>query len=306
MTELHHNCCADEATDTRQHMHYHSHQAEQCSCSTHDAATGTSVPAQEHQFEDKDIATVPGHWLLARLGRRVLRPGGLALTQAMLNRAHLDNADVCEFAPGIGRTAEEIIAHKPHSYVGIDRNADVVDIVNTIVRDYGEVHLANAQDTQLPAESVDVVVGEAILSMQSDEDKLAIMKEAFRVLRPGGHYALHELGLEPDSLDETIKNDIRTDVSRAIKVNARPATKHEWLALLEQAGFQFEWSEAAPMLLMEPERVIADEGKERARIIMHNMATIPGAKERVMEMKQTFGKYREYLRGIAFVVRKPL
>ncbi len=274
--------------------------------SAQDSSNSATIAAQDHQFEDKDIATVPGHWLLARLGRRVLRPGGLALTQAMLNQAHLDNADVCEFAPGIGRTAEEIIAHKPHSYVGIDRNADVVDIVNNIVRDYGEVRLANAQDTHLPAESVDVVVGEAILSMQSDEDKLAIMNEAFRVLRPGGHYALHELGLEPDSLDETIKNDIRTDVSRAIKVNARPATKHEWLALLEQAGFQFEWSEAAPMLLMEPERVMADEGKERARVIMHNMATIPGAKERVMEMKQTFGKYREYLRGIAFVVRKPL
>lgn len=143
--------------------------------SAQDSSNSATIAAQDHQFEDKDIATVPGHWLLARLGRRVLRPGGLALTQAMLNQAHLDNADVCEFAPGIGRTAEEIIAHKPHSYVGIDRNADVVDIVNNIVRDYGEVRLANAQDTHLPAESVDVVVGEAILSMQSDEDKLSLI-----------------------------------------------------------------------------------------------------------------------------------
>jgi hypothetical protein len=27
---------------------------------------------------------MPGHWLLARLGKRVLRPGGLELTRSML------------------------------------------------------------------------------------------------------------------------------------------------------------------------------------------------------------------------------
>ena len=29
---------------------------------------------------------MPGHWLLARLGKRVLRPGGLELTQRLLER----------------------------------------------------------------------------------------------------------------------------------------------------------------------------------------------------------------------------
>jgi hypothetical protein len=27
-----------------------------------------------------DVSRIPGHWLLARLGKRVLRPGGLELT----------------------------------------------------------------------------------------------------------------------------------------------------------------------------------------------------------------------------------
>ena len=47
---------------------------------------------------------MPGHWLLAKLGKRVLRPGGLALTRAMLDRLNIQTQDsVIEFAPGLGR-----------------------------------------------------------------------------------------------------------------------------------------------------------------------------------------------------------
>ena len=34
---------------------------------------------------DLEAARMPGHWLLARLGKRVLRPGGMELTRWMLN-----------------------------------------------------------------------------------------------------------------------------------------------------------------------------------------------------------------------------
>ena len=36
-------------------------------------------------YADRPVATAPGHWVLARAGKRVLRPGGAALTAAMLN-----------------------------------------------------------------------------------------------------------------------------------------------------------------------------------------------------------------------------
>ena len=35
-------------------------------------------------YADRPVATAPGHWVLARAGKRVLRPGGAALTAAML------------------------------------------------------------------------------------------------------------------------------------------------------------------------------------------------------------------------------
>jgi hypothetical protein len=49
---------------------------------------------------------MPGHWVLARLGKRVLRPGGMELTRRMLKLLAIRSADeVIEFAPGMGTTA---------------------------------------------------------------------------------------------------------------------------------------------------------------------------------------------------------
>jgi hypothetical protein len=59
--------------------------------------------------------SVQGHWLLARLGKRVLRPGGVELTRTLLSRAEVADADVLELAPGLGRTATEILAMGPRA-----------------------------------------------------------------------------------------------------------------------------------------------------------------------------------------------
>ena len=45
-------------------------------------------------------AVVQGHWLLARLGKRVLRPGGAELTHKLLALADVPAGDVVELAPG--------------------------------------------------------------------------------------------------------------------------------------------------------------------------------------------------------------
>ena len=61
----------------------------------------------------RDAAHLPGHWLLARLGKWVLRPGGRELTERMLTDADLTGADVLELAPGLGKIARSILACKP-------------------------------------------------------------------------------------------------------------------------------------------------------------------------------------------------
>jgi len=78
--------------------------------------------------ENVSTSQVPGHWLLARFGKRVLRPGGVRLTRWMLGEIDIvgDDDDVVEFAPGVGATAELILNADPKSYTGIEPNALVV------------------------------------------------------------------------------------------------------------------------------------------------------------------------------------
>ena len=65
-----------------------------------------------------------GHWLLAKMGKRVLRPGGIELTRRVIKAAKPSAKDrIVEFGPGVGRTAEILLAAQPKEYVGVDPNA---------------------------------------------------------------------------------------------------------------------------------------------------------------------------------------
>lgn len=176
----------------------------------------SSVPQSARRVDD-----VQGHWLLARLGKRVLRPGGLELT------------------------------------------------------------------------------------MQTERGKRAIIEEAVRLLRPGGRYAIHELGLCPDDLDAAVGEEIRKDLARTIKVNARPLTASEWRRLLGEAGLEVEWSGTAPMALLQVRRNLADEGLGRVLRIAWNLLRDAGARRRVLAMRRTFVRHADRLTGIALIARKP-
>lgn len=267
-----------------------------------------AIPSGEQlPYAQRPTQDVPGHWLLARLGKRVLRPGGAGLTRELLQQADLTGSDVVELAPGLGRTAREIVAAAPSSYVGVDQDPDAARIVERVVApSAGRCVTAEASQTGLGDRSADVVVGEAMLTMQSDRGKKAIVGEAVRLLRPGGRYAIHELGLVPDGIDPVIATDLRKDLARAIKVNARPLTASEWRALLTDAGLVVDWVQTAPMALLQMRRNIADEGVRGTARIVRNVLRDGDARRRVLAMRGTFRKYRSSLVGIAVVAHRPL
>ena len=254
---------------------------------------------------DRDDASVQGHWLLARLGKRVLRPGGLELTERLLGHAELTDADVVELAPGLGRTAAEIIARRPRSYQGIDRDPQAVRAVQPIVGAFGQVHTADAAETGLSDASADVVIGEAMLTMQGERAKTAIVAEAVRLLRPGGRYAIHELALTPADIPEQVKTAVREGLARSIRVNARPLTLDEWRDLLTSHGLVIERVETAPMALLQPRRLIADEGIGGALRFARNLLGNRDARSRVLAMRKTFRTHRKNLTAIAIIAHKP-
>jgi len=250
---------------------------------------------------------MPGHWLLAKMGKRVLRPGGLELTRVMLNRLAIAPGDeVVEFAPGLGVTARLTLSRQPSSYTAIERDETAAAEVRRYLNgSKQQCRVGSAEQTGLPDQSATVVYGEAMLTMQGTEQKRRIIAEAFRLLKPGGRYGIHELILTPDDLPAGVQEEVSRDMSQNIHVGARPLTASEWRQLLAAAGFEIQSQARAPMHLLEPGRMIRDEGFFRALRFVVNVLGTPEARRRVFSMRNMFRKQRRHLAAITFVAAKP-
>lgn len=253
-----------------------------------------------------DFDKAPGHWVLAKLGKRVLRPGGLELTHAMLDGLAIGSADdVVEFAPGLGSTAAITLERSPRTYVAVERDdAAAARLQRRLRGEHRRCVLGTAFATTLPSECASVVYGEAMLSMHTAKQKASIVREAARLLPVGGRYGIHELALYPDELDEASKDRITRDLSAALRVGARPLTRSEWCSLLEQEGFTVEHTAEAPMQLLEPVRLLADEGLFGVLRIGANLARNGAARTRVLGMRRAFRTHASSLSAIALVARK--
>ena len=266
-----------------------------------------SASAPHGTRQAPEATRMQGHWLLATLGKRVLRPGGIELTRRMLQAAAPQAGQrVVELGPGVGRTAEMLLASHPSSYRGVDPNPEGREQVAKVLQGHpgAEYVVADASCTGLPDASADLVVGEAMLTMQSETHKREIIAEAARVLAPGGRYAIHELALRGDLTPDEIEAT-RKQISRTIKVGARPLPLEGWAALLTEAGLVVEWSGTAPMHLLEPRRLLQDEGPIGVARFLLRMARTPGARDRVRAMRQMFRLQGEMLSAVALVARKP-
>lgn len=257
-------------------------------------------------MSNKKIDTKQGHWILAKMGKKVLRPGGKELTMELINNLAISETDdVVEFAPGLGFTASITLQKKPKSYTGIDLNEEAASILRkTIHGKNRKIIVGNAADSTLETEKYDKVYGEAMLTMQADHRKSKIIQEACRVLKKGGLYGIHELGLEPNSIAEETKLQIQRELAQVIKVNARPLTVKEWSVLLEKEGFSIEKIATNPMHLLEPKRMVDDEGFFRTLKIGFNVLTNSKARKRILAMRKVFRKYKDNLNAVAIVAKK--
>jgi SAM-dependent methyltransferase len=261
------------------------------------------VPLPGEQLKAEKM---PGHWLLARLGKRVLRPGGRQLTQRMIEALNIQPTDaVIEFAPGLGETARLTLKHNPSRYTAVERDKDAAALVGKFLRGPDQQCVVGvAENTGLPDASATVVYGEAMLSMHPAQHKLQVIREAFRLLKPGGRYGIHELCLTPDDLHEAGKRAIEHDLASAIHHGTRPLTSAEWRGLLEAEGFVVEKQQYAPMSLLEPGRIIRDEGFFRALRFGINLLCNRAARQRVLAMRRVFATHRNHLAAIMLVGRK--
>jgi SAM-dependent methyltransferase len=249
---------------------------------------------------------MPGHFLLARLGKRVLRPGGRELTGWLVDTVGLDRSDrVVEFGPGLGATARILLACEPASYTGVERDETAANVTRDyLVKDSQGCVVASAESTGLPQGESTVVIGEAMLTMQREQRKREIVAEAWRLLAPGGRYAIHELAFVPDDVDPAVEDEVAGELSKTIHVGARPLTAAAWRQMLSEQGFTVRDETIVPMALLEPRRLIEDEGFRVLRIAA-NLLRDRDARKRVMGMRRVFRRHSDHLVAIGMVAIKP-
>lgn len=127
-----------------------------------------------------EVERAPCFLVLQQLGRRVLRPGGTVATDRLITALGIgSDDDVVELAAGVGTTARRLLATKPSSYVAVEPEERFAAQIDAVIEPAGGRHVrARAQKTDLPAASTDVVIGEAMLSMQPAGRRTEIVSEA--------------------------------------------------------------------------------------------------------------------------------
>jgi arsenite methyltransferase len=83
----------------------------------------------------------------------------------------------------------------------------------------------------LPADSVDVVISNCVINLSADKD--AVLAEAFRVLKPGGRFAVSDVVVRG-----AVPSEIRRNVELWIGCVAGALEESEYRAKLAKAGFE--------------------------------------------------------------------
>lgn len=249
-----------------------------------------------------------GHWILARAGKRVLRPGGLELTRRMLDALAIGPQDrVVEFAPGLGITARIVLQHHPFAYWGVEREPAAAGYLRQRLSGLNaEIVLGQAEQSGLPDACASVVYGEAMLSMQSQEQKNRIVVEARRLLAGVGRHGIHEMCFSRDDISDSLRHEIQAAMSKEIHAGVHPLSRSEWVRLFEQNGLKVTWTCNTPMHLLEPRRMLQDEGFGGCLRIAFNIATNSMLRHRILAMRRLFRKYVEHLGAISLVGQREL
>ncbi|MCF8011914.1 MAG: arsenite methyltransferase [Clostridiales bacterium] len=87
------------------------------------------------------------------------------------------------------------------------------------------------EDIPLPDSAVDVIISNCVINLSADKDKT--LKEAFRVLKPGGKFAISDIVLK-----KTLPDKIRQDLTAWAGCISGALLEQEYLDKLSVAGFE--------------------------------------------------------------------
>lgn len=95
----------------------------------------------------------------------------------------------------------------------------------------------NAFKLPFAAETFDIVINEAMLTMFPDVSKQKALAEYYRVLKPGGKLLTHDVSLIKEDLELVAK------LGQTINGHITQLTRRKWEELFKQQGFLVSWTD---------------------------------------------------------------
>lgn len=239
-----------------------------------------------------------GHKFLAKLGKKRLRPGGKLATDWLIEQGQFSSdKKVLEVACNMGTTTIELAKKYGCQITAVDLDTKALEQAHLAaakvgVEEFVTFEKANAMKLPYEDDTFDIVINEAMLTMQTEKGKAKCMEEYYRVLKPGGVLLTHDVMLKQK--DEAV----RVELSRAINVNVGPLTEGSWIQLARSHDFDRVDTFVGEMTLMSVSGMIYDEGLGGTLKICFN-ALKKDNYSQFMKMFKMFQKNQEKLGFIA-------
>ena len=197
------------------------------SCCGGAAFDGTTDPITSNLYVMGETQELPAAAILASLGcgnptmLAQLSPG-----EVVLDLGSGGGIDVLLSARRVGPTGKAY---------GLDMTDDMLALARRNAEEAGvknvEFLRGRIEDIPLPSNSVDVIISNCVINLSGD--KAAVLREAFRVLKPGGRFAVS---------DVVVQGELPLEVKRSMELwvgcVAGALSDEEFISLLQDAGFE--------------------------------------------------------------------
>jgi SAM-dependent methyltransferase len=197
------------------------------SCCGAAPGNGTKDPITSDLYTDAETGLLPEDAVLASLGCG--NPTALATLnegEVVLDLGSGGGIDVLLSARRVGPTGKAY---------GLDMTDEMLALARANAAKAGAANVeflkGDIEQIPLPDASVDVIISNCVINLAAD--KREVLKEAFRVLKPGGRFAVSDIVVRGE-----LPERARKSVELWVGCVAGALEEEEFKALLEDAGFE--------------------------------------------------------------------
>lgn len=201
------------------------------SCSGSTACCGATTeawdPITSDLYDERQKAGIPEEAVLASLGCG--NPTALAELkegETVLDLGSGGGIDVLLSAKRVGPTGKAY---------GLDMTDEMLALANQNKLKAGAKNVeflkGEIEQIPLPNASVDVIISNCVINLSGDKKR--VLGEAFRVLKPGGRFAVSDVVVRGD-----VPPEVKTNMELWIGCVAGALEEQEFLALLREVGFE--------------------------------------------------------------------